>query len=468
MTLAAASPSPAPASAGPRPALAPLRLVHDRARPPAAAAAVDPVASRRLRDRGDEALVRLAAGGRADAFSIVYARHRAGLYRYCLAMTGDAEDAADAAQDAWLRAFAAARAGRAGERPFRPWIYTIARNACIDRLRGRRRASVRELDEADLAPAPGPEQERAARAEVHALLADLARLPVLQRSGVLMRDLAGLDHDEIARELRVSVRRSRALTGDARAFLHDRRAGRAMACDDVRTQISHARQARNRRIGAHLEDCQLCATFERRRRAHRLSSLAVAPLVLLRGVLDRAAAWFASPAGAAAALPGGAGRGAATLAAAALVAAGGGAVATSPAGTPRPEAVRAAPHAGADAGGGATATGGSGAAGRRGGASSGPGTGRARSDRGTPAAPPPRPAAGAAPRRAHVDAAGPPAGPDGPAPASLPAAGAVETHVAATVRAGIDTARATAARTVDAASAALPAEVARALPSAGA
>lgn len=312
---------------------APLRLVHDATPAPIAPPVSPARASHRLLACDDDALLRLAVGGRAEPFAVAYERHRGPLFRYCLAMTSHRDDAADAAQDAWLRAFAALRRVPFEPRPFRPWIYAIARNACIDRLRGRGRMSMHELDEADLAPAPSPEQERAAREEVRNVLADLARLPLLERSEILMRDLAGLSHEEIARELHISVRRSRALAGEARSFLHDRRAGRAMPCGDVRTQLERPRQGRNRRLRAHLDDCELCAALERRGRARKLSSLAVAPLALLRALNDRAATWLASPAEGLTAAA--AGRGGAALAVAAVAVGGGATVAPS---TSAPEA----------------------------------------------------------------------------------------------------------------------------------
>ncbi len=321
---------------------APLRLVHD-ATPAPIAPPVSPARdSHRLRTCDDDELLRLAVGGKVEPFAVAYERHGAPLFRYCLAMTSHRDDAADAAQDAWLKAFAALRREPFEPRPFRPWIYAIARNACIDRLRGRNRASLHELDEADLAPAPSPEQECAAREEVRNVLSDLAQLPLLERSEILMRDLAGLSHEEIAQELHISVRRSRALAGEARSFLHDRRAGRDMPCGDVRTQLERPRQGRNRRLRAHLDDCELCSAFERRRRARKLSSLALAPVALLRTLTDRAAAWLASPVDGLAAAA--ASRGAAGLAVAA-VAVGGAATVVPTTSTPpdRPGAVASMP-----------------------------------------------------------------------------------------------------------------------------
>ena len=65
-----------------------------------------PVAGLRL--LGDDRLARRAAAGDQQAFAVLYQRHHQGLFRYCRAILGNAEDAADALQNtmaAALRAF---------------------------------------------------------------------------------------------------------------------------------------------------------------------------------------------------------------------------------------------------------------------------------------------------------------------------------------------------------------------------
>ncbi len=72
------------------------------------------------------------------AFEELYARYRPRIGSYVFGMVGDHQRAEDIAQEVFI---AALRRLRATERPiaFKPWIYEIAKNACIDEFRRARR-----------------------------------------------------------------------------------------------------------------------------------------------------------------------------------------------------------------------------------------------------------------------------------------------------------------------------------------
>jgi RNA polymerase sigma-70 factor (ECF subfamily) len=93
----------------------------------------------------DHALVDLANGGDAAAFTELAERHRENTYRLCLKMLGSPEDAEEHAQDALLKAFSALQTFRKESR-FSTWLYRITRNVCLATLR-KRSPQIVSLDE---------------------------------------------------------------------------------------------------------------------------------------------------------------------------------------------------------------------------------------------------------------------------------------------------------------------------------
>ncbi len=272
-----------------------------------------------LRMLGDERLARLAATGHARAFAIVYERHHQALYRYCRSILRNDADAQDALQSTFTAAFAAlARNGR--DVPIRPWLFRIAHNEAVSALRRRRPTA--ELSAATDLGTGSVEDEVAERARFDLLLRDLRELHERQRSALVMRELGGLSHEDIALALETSVGAAKQAIYEARRSLFEFGEGRAMPCDEVRRTISDAdgRLLRSRRVRAHLRDCRSCAAFAAaipERRRDLLAMVPTLPAMAAAGLLERASgAALGHGAGA------GAGHGAGSLAALATGAAG--------------------------------------------------------------------------------------------------------------------------------------------------
>ena len=86
-------------------------------------------------DDNGETLARARAGNEI-AFASLVDGHRVGLLRHCYRMLGSGPDAEDALQDTLLRAWQ--RLDTFEERgSFQGWVYRIATNLCLDRIRGR-------------------------------------------------------------------------------------------------------------------------------------------------------------------------------------------------------------------------------------------------------------------------------------------------------------------------------------------
>jgi RNA polymerase sigma factor (sigma-70 family) len=156
------------------------------------------VTPRRLGPRGDEALAALAARGDAAAFGAIYERQHRALYAYCRSILGHHEDALDAVNNTMANAWEALLGGKPSV-PLRPWLFRIAHNEAINVLR-RRRVHAR-LDEAHADTSSGPAETLETQERLVALRADLDALPERQRTALVLRELCGLPHDEIAQVL---------------------------------------------------------------------------------------------------------------------------------------------------------------------------------------------------------------------------------------------------------------------------
>jgi RNA polymerase sigma factor (sigma-70 family) len=210
---------------------------------------------------GDERLARLVAGGDERAFATLYERYHQPLYRYCRSILRNDADAQDALQSVFASALVALRGNRRSA-PMRPWLFRIAHNEAISLLRRRRDSWVGDAD--GLAHAAASAEDRAAERERLAILvADLQELPERLRSALVMRELSGLSHEEIAVALGTSASTAKQAIFEARAALAEVAKGRAMACEEVRRSISDGdrRVLRARRVRAHLRDCEACAAF---------------------------------------------------------------------------------------------------------------------------------------------------------------------------------------------------------------
>lgn len=150
----------------------------------------------------DAELAALAQAGDREAFGELLLRYAGPARRVARAVLGNPTDADDAAQDGFLSALR--HLGRYDPaRPFGPWLLRIVANAAGDL---RRRRHVRETEPLPLTaaarePGPAAAADRAAFREEFA--AALAALPERQRMAVVLFDVEGYQHQEIAEILGV-------------------------------------------------------------------------------------------------------------------------------------------------------------------------------------------------------------------------------------------------------------------------
>jgi RNA polymerase sigma factor (sigma-70 family) len=169
-----------------------------------------------LRAQPDRRLVDLVRDGYDAAFEEIVRRYRTQLDRFAAAIVGGRSE--DVTQDAFSKALLALR-GSEAEIELRPWLYRIVRNAALNDLRDRPPAAA-ELTER-LPGARSAAAEVEAREDLRELMDRLRALPEPQRAALVMRELEGLSHEEIAAALGVSGGAARQAIFRARAALRE-------------------------------------------------------------------------------------------------------------------------------------------------------------------------------------------------------------------------------------------------------
>ena len=168
-------------------------------------------------------VARTLAGDRA-AFGVLVERYAPQARRVARAVLGDPDEADDAAQDGFLSALV--KLGQYdSRRPFGPWLMRIVANAATDRRRRRQVRRVESLDPGLVGGGPRPDTE-AVRSELgERLRVALAELPPRRRTAVVLFDVEGYSHGEIAEMLGIPE-------GTVRSeVFHARRRLRALLAD---------------------------------------------------------------------------------------------------------------------------------------------------------------------------------------------------------------------------------------------
>lgn len=152
----------------------------------------------------DEALYARLLRGELAAFDRLYERFERPLFGFLRAQLGDAAEAEDVFHETFL-AVLRAGGGQTELRSFRAWLFQVARNLCLNRVRARRRAD-RALEsaarEARIEPA-APAEPPAGR-DPAVLHAAVSRLPPALAEVYQLR-ARGLSYDELASILEIPV-----------------------------------------------------------------------------------------------------------------------------------------------------------------------------------------------------------------------------------------------------------------------
>ncbi len=130
------------------------------------------------------------------SFDRLLGQLRPKLHRYCARMTGSVIEGEDVVQEALVKAIEAFPADGSIVNP-EGWLFRIAHNAALDFLRRRARHDARS-DDKDLEMIVDPQDSVADREIAATSLRTFMRLPVAQRSSIILMDVLGYSVDEIA------------------------------------------------------------------------------------------------------------------------------------------------------------------------------------------------------------------------------------------------------------------------------
>ena len=154
-----------------------------------------------------------------EAFDRLLGALRPKLHRYCARMTGSVIDGEDVVQDALINSIEAFSTARRIADP-ESWLFRIARNAALDFLRRRNRQDAIRSDE-DMNMIADPSSTAEDRQAAAASLRTFMRLPVGQRSSVILMDVLGYSLEEIGGIHQTSIAAVKANLHRGRTMLRE-------------------------------------------------------------------------------------------------------------------------------------------------------------------------------------------------------------------------------------------------------
>jgi len=188
--------------------------------------------SKLLNDPDVALMVRFQQGDE-DAFDALVEKFKKPVFNYIYWQIGAIDEAEDIAQNVFVQVYKSAKRYQPSAK-FTTWLFTIARNFCLNEFRRRRRHPLQSLQslQETVSSEPGSDSSlwndpniRSPAVEVlerelqEQVFAAIQRLPELQRTAVLLCRYEGLSHEEISQILHTSVSAIKSLLHRARKSL---------------------------------------------------------------------------------------------------------------------------------------------------------------------------------------------------------------------------------------------------------
>ena len=244
----------------------------------------------------DPEVVAAIVAGDPGGIAAAYDRYAVALYSYCRSLLREPEDAADVVQDTFLIA-TSKLGGLRDPGKLRPWLYAVARNECLRRLRSGEATAA--LDEAvDTPTASADVGDAAEREDLRELIkAAIDGLNRGERDVIELSLVHELEGDELAEALGVTRNHAHALLSRARSQLERSlgalvvaRTGR-QACAELDAALAGWDGQMNvlvrKRVSRHIERCKICGERKRRELTPELFAGALPLVALLPGFRER-------------------------------------------------------------------------------------------------------------------------------------------------------------------------------------
>lgn len=179
------------------------------------------------RDDSQQSLVKRAQAGDEQAFATLFQQHKSRVYSVCLLMTKDVAEAEDLTQEAFLQVFRTVGSFR-GEAAFSTWLYRVAVNTVLMKLRRRKAPPTISIDEPVHPDSPSlyrdfgkNDLDLAGVVDRIALRRALAELPEGCRTIFALHEVQGYQHHEIAQLLECSIGNSKSQLHKAKLKMRD-------------------------------------------------------------------------------------------------------------------------------------------------------------------------------------------------------------------------------------------------------
>ena len=256
----------------------------------------------------DHQLVRAVRRGDDRAFESLYSRYQCQITAYVFRMVMDYGRAEDITQEVFISAL---RRMRETQRPiaFKPWVYEIAKNACIDQFRRSRRAEEVSFDAGEglpgadqgllVAAEPTPDAAVDAKQQLDHLCGAFGGLSDSHHEILVLREFEGLSYREIGDRMGLSRPGVESTLFRARRRLNEEydELVSGQRCQRIRTIIASAEQREpgardSRRLARHVAHCQPC---RRQAIASGVAAAVLARRPLGRRVAERVAGLLPIP-----------------------------------------------------------------------------------------------------------------------------------------------------------------------------
>jgi RNA polymerase sigma-70 factor (ECF subfamily) len=153
--------------------------------------------------------------GERAAFEALFEKYHRPILNFCFRFLGNPHDAEDITQDTFLQVYQAAPRYQPLTK-FSTWLYTIAKNLCLNRLREGQMEAVAEinrladteeslLEEQIMSNNPGPDQQVEEKEITEIVQKAIRELPAILRLPLILRRYQELSYEEIAQILGCSV-----------------------------------------------------------------------------------------------------------------------------------------------------------------------------------------------------------------------------------------------------------------------
>ena len=186
-----------------------------------------PVGNENQPDNSERSLVQRAQRGDEQAFATLFQLHKKRVYSVCLQMTKDVADAEDLTQEAFMQVFGSVNSFR-GDSAFSTWLYRVAVNTVLMKMRRRKSPPVLSLDEPLSSDSPSLKREVGKQdpslsgvIDRIALHRALEELPGGCRQIFDLHEVEGYQHHEIAELLQCSIGNSKSQLHKAKLKMRD-------------------------------------------------------------------------------------------------------------------------------------------------------------------------------------------------------------------------------------------------------